>query len=104
MNSPKVNYTSEDWGDRAVRWLKVYYSTRSMKFIARDLGEAESLVTLWWSGGRPSRQKLQKLAEKFRHESFAYFVFGFASKEEIAALAKEAVSNIIVLRDYMRAA
>jgi len=104
MNSPKVNHTSEDWGDRAVRWLKVYYATRSMNYVARDLGEAESLITLWWSGGRPSRQKLQKLAEKFRHESFAYFVFGFASKEEVAALAKEAVSNIIVLRDYMRAA
>lgn len=93
-----------DWGDRAVRWLKVYYGDRPMKAVARDLGFAESLVALWWNGGRPSRQKLQALADKFSHESFSAFVFGFPSREEVARMLQEATSNIVELRDYAHAA
>jgi hypothetical protein len=87
-----------------VRWLKVYYGDRSMKVVSADLGEAESLVALWWHGGRPSRQKLQKLAEKFERESFSQFVFGFPTKGEIVALLRDAQSNMNVLADYIRAA
>ncbi len=100
MGSREINHTSEDWGDRAVRWLKVYYGDRSMKVVANDLDETESLVALWWHGGRPSRQKLQKLAKKFERESFSQFVFGFATRSEVEALVGQIKENILVLEDY----
>ena len=93
-----------DWGARAVRWLKVYYGDRPMKAVANDLGVTDSLVALWWHGGRPSRQKLQALAEKFAAESFSAFVFGFPAREEVARMLAESVSNIVTLRDYAHAA
>lgn len=95
---------SSDWGDRAARWLKVYYGDRPKKAIADDLGVTDSLVALWWSGGRPSRENLQALAEKFAAESFSAFVFGFPSREEVARMLAESVSNIVTIRDYARAA
>ena len=106
MSSQLDHHHSEesDWGARAVRWLKVYYGDRPMKSVANDLGVTDSLVALWWHGGRPSRQMLQALAEKFAAESFSAFVFGFVSRGEVARMLNEAISNIVTLRDYANAA
>lgn len=100
MGSREINQESDDWGDRAVRWLKVYYGDRPMKAVADDLGETESLVALWWHGGRPSRQKLQKLAKKFERESFSQFVFGFPTLAEVDELVSQIKENIVVLEEY----
>jgi hypothetical protein len=92
-----------DWGARAVHWLRARYVNWPMKAIARDLDEPDGVIISWWKGGRPSRQKLQKLTRRFAREGFSSFVFGEPCREELRARLDALNNNVKELREMLNA-
>lgn len=103
----KIGYAAalpDDWGARAVHWIRNRFPNWPTKAIARELDEPESVVKSWLDGTNlPSRAKLQKLREKYGREGFSSFVFGEPCRAEIAEIAAETVRNIIKLSGYLNA-
>lgn len=95
--------TNDCWGERAVHWLRQRYVNWPYKAIARDLEEPESVIRSWWTGGRPSRDKLQKLTRKFAKDGFSSFVFGAPSREEVTARLEALNNNLRELREILNA-
>lgn len=94
----------DDWGDRAVHWLRQRFVNWPMKAVARELDEAESVVKSWWCGGaHPDRRKLQRLRDRFGKEGFSSFVFGEPCREEITARLDALTTNIEELKGYLNA-
>jgi hypothetical protein len=90
---------TNDWGERAVYWLRSRYVNWPIKAIARDLDEPESVVKSWWMGGRPSREKLQKMSR--RYPEMHSFVFGRPSTEELRSRLDALNNNLSELRGLL---
>src|SRR5574341_939438 len=97
--SMSKNGQANDWGERAVHWLRSRYVNWPLKAIARDLDEPESVVKSWWTGGRPGREKLQKLAR--RCPDMHSFVFGKPSVEELRSRLDTLNRNLSELRGVL---
>lgn len=86
MNSRFVGQSLDqaDWGARAVYWLKQRFVNWPIKKVAEYLDEPESVVKSWWYlGTKPSREKLEKLHNRFAREGFTSFVTGVPCREEV---------------------
>lgn len=94
---------ADDWGYRAVWWLKQRFVNWPVKAVARSLNETESVVVSWWSGDAlPSRKKLQKLIGMFGREGLSSFVFGEPCREEMRARLDALNAHLIELREMIR--
>ena len=93
-----------DWGSRAVHWLRSRFVNWPMKAIAREINEPETVVIAWFRGSNlPSRQKLQKLNRMFARDGFSSFVFGEPCREELRARLDNLTKNLVELRDILDA-
>jgi hypothetical protein len=95
---------NDDWGARALWWLRQRFPNWPLKAIARHIDEPESVVVSWWNGTNlPSRKKLQKLNALFARDGFSSFVFGAPSRDEVTARLETLNRNLVELRDVLNA-
>ena len=102
MRIHKDGHSVDDWGDRAVHWLRSRFLNWPIKAIANELDESESVVKSWWTGSaRPDRKKLQRLAGRYGREGFSSFVLGAPCRDELHARIDRMSAEIIALKDYL---